>query len=122
MLLHRCFNIVSHLFKFHFVVETLKNTLYKNASSMKFADNCISKFLNNMSRQNPVVTAVPKLELTAVLPYLGNISSSNKARLTRSIGKRMKFCKLQFIFQTNNNLDYFRLKYCVPAVYFVYKL
>ena len=107
MLLHRCFNIVSHLFKFHFAVETLKNTLYKNVYSMKFADNCISKFLNNMSLQRPVVTAVPKLELTAVLPYLGNISSSNKARLTRSIGKRMKFCKLLFILQTNNTLRLF---------------
>ena len=68
MLSYRSFNIVSHLFKCHFEVETLKNTLYKNVYSTKFVGNCILKFLNSSFLQRPVVTTVvPKLELRIAL-------------------------------------------------------
>ena len=89
--------------------------VYINAYPTKFVDKCVAKFVNNTLIQKPVFTTVPKLELRIVLPYLGNISSITKKRLNRCISKRLKFCKLQIIFQTGNRLkNYFRFKDCVP--------
>ena len=123
-LLHRSFTIVSDFSKFHFEVETLMKTLHKNAYATKFVGKCISKFINNILVQKPVVTTVPKLGLRITL-FLGNISSITKKRLNRCIGKRLKFCKLKIIFQTGNRLmNYFRFKDCVPETLqcnFVYK-
>ena len=124
-LLHRSFTIVSDFSKFHFEVETLKKTLHKNTYPTKFIDKCVAKFVNNIFIQKPVFTTVPKLELRIVLPYLGNISSITKKRLNRCISKRLKFCKLQIVFQTSNRLkNYFRFKDRVPETLqsnFVYK-
>ena len=124
-LLHRSFTIVSDFSKFHFEVETLKKTLHKNAYPTNFVDKCISKFINNIFVQKPVVASVPKLELRIILPFLGNISSITKKRLNRCIGKRLKFCNLKIIFQTGNRLmNYFRFKDCIPETLqsnFVYK-
>ena len=44
-LLHRSSTIVSDFSKFHFEFETLKKTLYKNASPTKFVDKCIANLL-----------------------------------------------------------------------------
>ena len=124
-LLHRSFTIVSDFSKFHFEVEALKKTLHKNTCPTKFIDKCVAKFVNNIFIQKPVFTTVPNLELRIVLPYLGNISSITKKRLNRCISKRLKFCKLQIIFQTSNRLkNYFRFKDRVPETLqsnFVYK-
>ena len=110
-LLHRSFIIASDFSKFHFEVETLKKTFHKNSYPTKFVDKCISKFINNIFVQKPVVTTVPKLDLRKTLPFLGNISSIPKQRLKRCIGKRLKFCKLKIIFQAGNRLaNYFRFK------------
>ena len=50
-----------------------------------------------------------------MLPYLGNISSITKKRLSRCISKRLTFCKLKIIFQTGNRLkNVFRFKGRVP--------
>ena len=108
-LLHRSFTIV------FFEVETLKKTLHKNAYPAKLIGKCVAKFVNNIFIQKPVFTTAPKLELRIVLPYLGNISSITKKRLNRCISKRLKFCKLQIIFQTSNrHKNYFRFKDRVP--------
>ena len=89
--------------------------VYINAYPTKFVDKCVAKFVHNTLIQKPVFTTVPKLELRIVLPYLGNISSITKKRLNRCISKRLKFCKLQIIFETGNRLkNYFRFKDCVP--------
>ena len=111
--------------EFHYEVETLKTTLHKNTFPTKFVDKCIAKLVNNIFAQKPVFTTVPKLELKIVLPYLGNVSSITKKRLSRCISKRLKFCKLKIIFQTGNRLkNYFRFKDRVPETLqsnFVYK-
>ena len=124
-LLRRSFTNLSNFSKFHFEVETLKKTLHKNTYPAKFVDKCIAKFVNNIFVQKPVFTTIPKLELRNVLPYLGNISSITKGRLSRCISKRLKFCKLKIIFQTGNRLkNYFRFKDRVPETFqsnFVYK-
>ena len=114
-LLHRSFTIASDFSKFYFEVETLKKTFHKNAYPTKFVDKCLTKFVNNVFIQKPVVTTVPKLKLRIMLPYLGNISSITKKRLNRCIGKRLKLSKLKIIFQTGNRLkSYFRFKDRVP--------
>ena len=99
--------------------------LPKNAYPTKFVDKCVAKFVNNIFFQKPVFTTFPKLQLRIVLPYLGNISSITKKRLNRCISKRLKFCKLQIIFQTGNRLkNYFRFKDRVPETLqsnFVYR-
>ena len=124
-LLHRSFAVGSDFSKFYFEVETLKKTFHKNAYPTKFVNKCISKFINNIFVQKPVVATVPKLELRITLPFLGNISSITIKRLNRCIGKRLNFCKLKIIFQTGNRLmNYFRFKDCVPETLqsnFVYK-
>ena len=124
-LLHRSFTIVSDFSKFQFEVERLKKTLHENAYLTKFVDKCVAKFVNNIFIQKSVFTIVPKLELRIVLPYLGNISSITKKSLNICISKRLKFCKLQIIFQTGNRLkNYFRFKDRVPETLqsnFVYK-
>ena len=85
----------------------------------------MAKFVDNIFIQKPAFTTIQKLELRIVLPYLGNISSITKKRLNKCISKRLKFCKLQIIFQTGNRLkNYFRFKDCVPETLqsnFVYK-
>ena len=111
-LLHRSFTNVIDFSKFHFGVETLNKTLHRNAYPTRFIDKCIAKFVNNIfGKKPPVFTTVPKLKLRIVLPYLGNISSITKKRLNRCISKRLKFCKLEIIFQTCRRLqNYFRFK------------
>ena len=114
-LLHRSFTIVSDFSKFHFKVETLKKTLYKNACPIKFVDKCIAKVVNNVFVQKTLFTTAPKFELRIVLPYLGNISSITKKILNRCISKRLKFCKLKIIFQTGTRLkNYITFKDHVP--------
>ena len=59
------------------------------------------------------------LEFVIVLPYLGSISSFIKSRLTTRIGKRLRFCKLRFIFQTlQSNFAYkFKCGSCTASYY-----
>ena len=112
---NRCFNLSSDFLKFHHEVDKLKNILSKNAYSQKFVDKCIQKFLNNMYTQTLKVPSVPKKELIIILPYLGNMYQIVKTKLTKTMSKHMKFCKLRVIFQTNNRLkNYFRFKDFVP--------
>ena len=87
----------------------------KNAYPQKFIDKCIQKFLNNMFIQRLQIPSVPKKELRITLPYLGKMSQIVKTRLTKTMNKHMKFCKLRVIFQTNNRLkNYFCIKDFVP--------
>ena len=74
----------------------------------------VNSIVNNIFVQKPVVTTIPKLELRIASPYIGNISSITKKRLYWCT-KRLKFCKLEIIFQISNRLkNYFRFKDCVP--------
>ena len=50
------------------------------------------------------IPSVPKKELVITLPYLGKMSKIVKTRLTKTMNKHIKFCKLRVIFQTNNRL------------------
>ena len=53
---------------------------------------------------------VPKKELYLVLPFFGKISALVKAGLTRSLHKRLPFCKVKIAFKTSNRLkNYFSL-------------
>ena len=45
-LLHRCFNLVSDMSKFHLEVAKLKEILLKNDYPRKMIDTCVFKFLN----------------------------------------------------------------------------
>ena len=110
-LLNRCFNLSSDFLKFYYEVDKLKKILSKNAYPQKFIDKCIEKFLNNMFIQRLQIPSVPKKELRITLPYLGKMSQIVNTRLTKTMNKHMKFCKLSVIFQTNNRLrNYSRFK------------
>ena len=50
------------------------------------------------------IPSVPKKELRITLPCLGKMPQIVKTRLTKTMNKDMKFCKLRVIFQTNNRL------------------
>ena len=65
-----------------------------------------------MLAQTPTVS---KKGLMIILLYLGKMSQIVKTRLTKTMNKDMRFCKLRAIFQTNNRLrNYFRFKDFVP--------
>ena len=97
-LLNHCFNSSSDFLKVHHEVDKLKKLFSKNAYPQKFVDKCIQKFLNNMYIQMPKVPSVPKKELIIILLYLGNMSQIVKTKLTKTMSKYMKFCKLRVIF------------------------
>ena len=60
------------------------------------------------------IPTAPKRELIILL-YLGKMSQIVRTRLTKTMNKHVKFCKLRVIFQTNNRLkSYFRFKDSVP--------
>ena len=110
-LLNRCFNLSSGFLKIHHKVDKLKKILSKNTYPQRFIDKLIQKFLNNMFIQRLQIPNVPKKELRITLPYLGKMSQIVKTRLTKTMNKHMKFCKLRVIFQTNNRLrNYFHFK------------
>ena len=110
-LLNRCLNLSSDFLKFYHEVNKLKKILSKNAFPQKFIDKCIQKFLNNMFIQRLQIPSVPKKELRRTLPYLGKMSQIVKTRLTKTLNKHMKICKLRGIFQINNRLrNYFHFK------------
>ena len=68
-----------------------------------------------MFTQRPQIPTVPKKELLIVLTYLDQIFQIVKTRLTKTINKHMKFCKLSVVFQNKNRLrNYFSLKDFVP--------
>ena len=54
--------------------------------------------------QKPEIPIVPKRELITILLYSGKMFQLVKTRVTKTISKNMKFCKLKVIFQTNNRL------------------
>ena len=68
----------------------------KNAYPQRFIDKYIQKFLNNMLIQRLQIPSVPKKELIIILPYLGKMSQIVKTRLTKTMNKHMKFCKLSY--------------------------
>ena len=101
--------------KFHHEVDKHKKVLSKNGYPQKFIDKCIQKFINNMFIQRLQIPTVPKKELLIILPYLGKISQIVKTRLTKTMNRHMKFCRMRVIFQTNDRLkNYFRFKDSVP--------
>ena len=66
----------------------------------------INAFKNSliMFIQRLQIPTVLKKEIIIILPYLGKMSQIVKTRLTKTMNKHMKFCKLRVIFQTNNRL------------------
>ena len=72
--LHRCFNLVSNMSKFHLEVAKLKKILLKNGCPRKIIDTFVFKFLNNAFEPKRVTLTVPKKQLFIVLPFMGNLS------------------------------------------------
>ena len=50
------------------------------------------------------IPSVTKKELIITLPYLVKLSQIVKTRLTKTMTKHMKSCKVRVIFQTNDRL------------------
>ena len=59
-LLHRCFNLVSDMSKFHLEEAKLKEILLKNGYPRKIIDACVFKFLNRFFEMKLVTLTVPK--------------------------------------------------------------
>ena len=59
-LLHRCFNFVSDMSKFHLEIAKLKEILLKNGYPRKTIDACVLKFLNKVFEPRPVTLTVPR--------------------------------------------------------------
>ena len=114
-LLHRSFCLVSDMSKFHFEIEKLNEILLSNGYPNKFIDKCISKFMNKLYINKPVMLTVPKKQLYLVLPFMGKMSALVKSGLARSLHKRLPFCKVKIAFKTSNRLNnYFSFKCVAP--------
>ena len=114
-LLHRCFCLVSDMSKFHLKIEKLKEILLSNRYPNKLIDKCISKFMNKLYIKKSVMLAVNKKQLHLVLPFMGKLSSLVKFGLTRSLHKRLLFCKVKIVFKTSNRLrNFFSFKDVLP--------
>ena len=103
-LLHRCFNLVSDMSKFHLEVAKLKEILLKNGYPRKIIDACVFKFLNKFFEPKPVTLTVPKKQLFIVLPFMGNMPGIIKTGLSKALQKHLPFCKLRVIFKFTNRL------------------
>ena len=63
------------------------------------------------------MSTVPKKQLYSVLHYMEKMSALVKSGLTRSLHKRLTFCKVRSIFKTFNRLrNYFNFKDVVPKL------
>ena len=94
--------------KFHFEIENLKEILLTNGYSNKFIDKYISKFINKLYIKKPVILTVSKKQLYLVFPFMGKMSALVNSGLTRSLPKRLPFCKVKIVFKTSNRLkNYF---------------
>ena len=104
-LLHRAFKICSKFELFHQEIGKLK-TLFGNIFHPKrFADLCITKYLDKVLIKKEVVLKASKKELICVLPFIGNKSLQLRTRLVNSIENNLKFCKLKVIFQSPSKLS-----------------
>ena len=115
-LLHRIFNIVCDVNKFHTEVRKLRVILLKNGYPVSFIDNCVKLFLNKVKSQpkDPVQLA-PKLELLLCLPYMGVVSLKLRKRLLSTLSSSLPYCKLRVIFKSGLRLsNIFRYKDVVP--------
>ena len=83
-LLHRYFDLLSDMSKFHLEVAKLKEILLKNGYSWKIIDACVFKFLNKFFEPKPVTLTVPKKQLFIVLPFMSNMSGVIKTGLSKA--------------------------------------
>ena len=90
--------------KFHLEVAKLNEILLKNGYPRKIIDACVFKFLNKFFEPKLVTLTVPKKQLFIVLPFMGNMSGVIKTGLSKSLQKRLPFCKLRVIFKSTNRL------------------
>ena len=67
-------------------------------------DACVFKLLNKFFEPKPVTLTVPKKQLFIVLPFMGNLSGVIKTGLSKTLQKRLPFCKLRVIFKSTNHL------------------
>ena len=104
-LLYRAYMISSSFQSLHKEVENLKKIFSKNAYPTKFVDKCVLKFFNKLYEKKVPVPTVPKMELTMILPYLGNTSSKVRTAITRTLRKNIPFCSLKIIFKTSRRLS-----------------
>ena len=101
--------------KFHLEVAKLKEILLKNGYPRKIIDACVFKFLNNVFEPKSVILTVPTKQLFIVLLFMGNVSGVIKIELSKSLKKRLPFCKLRVIFKSNNRLkSYFNFRDGLP--------
>ena len=90
--------------KFHFELAKLKEIFLKNGCPRKIIDACAFKFLNKFFEPKPVTLTVLKKQLFIVLPFIGNFSGVIKTGLSKTLQKRLPFCKLRVIFKSTNRL------------------
>ena len=101
--------------KFHHETNILKSILYKNSYPRDFVDKFIKKFLDRVLTQKVVVSAVPKMNLMIVLPYLGKLSLQIRTRINRVMKNKLPHCNFRIVFQSKCKLiNFFVLKDKIP--------
>ena len=78
-------------------LEKLVENSFEKCLPQKFMEKCIFKFLNRIFERKAKVATAPKKEIRIVLPYLGNMSSIAKTKLTKAVNKNLKFCQLTLL-------------------------
>ena len=74
--------------------------------------------LNKIFEHEPKFKTVPKKERSIIVPYLGNMLNIIKVKQTKTVNKKLKLCKLKFLFKTVDKLkNYSRFNDPVPEYY-----
>ena len=60
--------------------------------------------MNKLHIKKPAKLTVPRKQLYLVLPLMGKISALVKSGLTRSLHKRLLFCRVKIVFKASNRL------------------
>jgi hypothetical protein len=88
-LVHRTYNICSNWKKFQIDIDNLKHTLQRNKFPLKFIDNVIKKYINNIYEKGE--DEKPKKSSNYYkLPYIGEFSKTTQIKI-RNLCKT--FCK-----------------------------
>ena len=90
--------------------------MYKNSYPRDFVDKFIKKFLDRVLTQKVVVSAVPKMNLMIVLPYLGKLSLQIRTRINRVMKNKRSHCNFRIVFQCKCKLiNFFTFKDKIPV-------
>ena len=116
-LMHRAFTICSSWLGLHEEIMFLEKYFKNNCYPSCYFSKVVRNFLDSTFRPLPQQITVPKLKVYISLPYMGNLTSSVKHELTKSLETLYPYVKFNFIFKNTFTINsLFRFKDNLPEL------